>query len=219
MPSLTTRVEPVYGLSGRRSVFSPYRDDFRFRTRLPAWWVPENSKPVTVTFDPVSGLTFRLTTGSCYAVGLRTGAPRGSFTAMARIAHNAGGSGSNVRSGLFVAVRGGDGTICGPKKTDGNIGAIGVGTCAITTDWGAYDGYLVAVTGTYTNWYWYRIIWNAAAGTLTLHYSADNRSTWTSIGSRSGMAQPDDMGLVIHSNSGQNDAVESLSCTNWEVLG
>lgn len=131
--------------------------------------------------------------------GIRQAAPTGSFSVMAKILES--GVGNDIRSGVFVGTAGGKGHIAGPFRQDGVPAYIGVTTISDTADWSAYDGsQSLAVGGA---WYiptWVRIRWDASASTIYWDYS-QNGVIWTEASSRTGMSQPDRVGLCIYSNS------------------
>lgn len=236
----------VYGVPRRRGaaiaqypldvppVFpSVWDDDFSSLALAPKWTAPTTSAtgcgvttvltvpPLALpqTDDPGVGcLLLGPAPGnsSKHMFGVRQAAPSGSFTLTAKLYD--GGGGNDVRAGIFVGTTGGKGNVVGPFLQDSQVRGIGVSTVSNTADWSGYDGYQTptgfgTAQGVIT---WVKFIWDAVAATLA-YYGSQDGSTWTSLGTRSSMTQPDQIGVGIYSNSGATGGDHILQCLWFRV--
>lgn len=192
-------------------------DDTFAGSTLGAWWLdPATSASgqtnVIDRFLELQGLT-----ASKHFYGISQPAPAGDFTIKARLQQGQGGS--DMRSGIYVAVNGAKGHVVGPFQQDGAAGALGVTTTSDTADWSGFDGFLATAAATITQWRWYKIIWDAGTSTFTFQVSAaDADASYSTIATRGSMTQPDLMGLCLYSNSGAAGATSGgIRISRWIV--
>ena len=207
---------------------STYDDEFPGSSLDVKWTNPLTSasgqtNTVTVAnggliFEPATSGTS--STGK-HVFGISQASPNVSFTVMAKLGENYGGS--DIRSGVFVAKASGSAYICGPFLQDQQPGDIGVTSYSATADWSSYDGHLQganAVIGTATGSHflptWAKIVWDSGGGTLTF-YVSQNGMTWSKFDTRSSISQPTVMGICIYSNSGTINADKQFAAEWFRV--
>lgn len=131
--------------------------------------------------------------------GLRQVAPSGSFSASVKVM-----DGSNVddaRVGVWVAsTSNAKGHILGSQMFNNRFANANDFPYSDTEEWGAFSGLdTFPSTGAATGTGWYRIRWDATAGTFTFEYSR-NGFFWLTLSTRTGQVQPDRVGLGIWAN-------------------
>jgi len=149
------------------------------------------------------------------AYAIRQTAPSGAFTITAKIVDSR--SGDDVRVGIFVASTSASKAHMVSSARNNNRLAEAVGIpYSETADWGAFDGFVQAVTPYVYQAYWYQIIWNGS-GTLTFNHSTDGFAWSTALGTRTGQVQPDRIGLAIWANVAGIFADHKLFCAWFRV--
>lgn len=175
------------------------KDDEFDGTSLDAKWTNPTTSAVAACPVVVADGTLKLDTpaSGIHVAGIRQAAPTGDFTVSASIMYSDSYV-FDIRCGLFVAVAGGKGHVVGPFPQDQAGGVVGVATVSNTLDWTAYDGMLATAGALGNRIGRYRCRWVTASSTLFFDYWTGG--AWSNLGSRAGMAQPDQMGLCIYGN-------------------
>lgn len=149
-----------------------------------------------------------------HVFGIRQASPTGSFTVTGKLATP--GNGADVRAGIYVGIGGGRAHVCGPFQSDALVGAIAVATISNTADWSGWDSVNYTINPPHYWDTWAKIAWDASGGTLTFSFSV-NGVTWKQFGQRTGMSQPDQMGIAIYSNGASVAANEQIACDWFRV--
>ena len=175
------------------------KDDEFTGSSLDVKWTNPTTSAVAACPVTVANGVLRLDTpaSGIRVAGIRQAAPTGSFTVSASVMYTDTYT-FDIRLGVFVGVAGGKGHVCGPFPQDLQSGFIGVTTISNTLAWSSYDGTLTVHNPGDSRQGRYRIRW--ISGTSTLGFDWWNGVAWHQIGTRTGMTQPDQIGLCIYGN-------------------
>jgi hypothetical protein len=189
---------------------STYDDEFNGTSLDAKWTCPLSSGADLGVSTTLSGGWMFMepsTTGTAStgkrAFGMRQNSPTGSFTVMAKIANDL--KPDDVRCGILVArttatawavVSGLDYPASGKGAQ-----AIGIGSYSETADCGAYDNWYQQVAGHPEHALWVKCVWDSSAGSLKFYYSMNGVHWAPSWVSRTGLSQPDRIGIIMYANN------------------
>jgi hypothetical protein len=153
-----------------------------------------------LNFEPATSGT--ASTGK-HMFGIRQAAPTGSFTISCRMAGGHAYSNDDTGGGIFMARTTGTklNTIGWYAQSNSPWRAIGAATYSESADAGGYDGFVVDAGYVNTDTAWYKMVWDAGAGTIAYYASVDG-ADWILLNTRSSQSQPDRIGLCLYGNGG-----------------
>ena len=187
-------------------------DEFTGSSLDPKWTNPTTSAVAACPVVVADGsLKLDTPASGIRVAGIRQSAPTGSFTVSTSVMYSDTYE-FDIRLGLFAAVTGGKGHVVGPLPQDNSGGYIGVTTVSNTLDWSSYDGSLAGGSVQGKRMGRYRLRWDSA--TSTIYWDEYRGNGWVNLGNRTGMTQPDQIGLCIYANGTMGASTPEMY-VNW----